>query len=75
MTSYLHSAAKAFGLEEEVPHDERYARAEEYMEVIYKLLEGSWQDGARVKDKKSGVYSNPSGVRRIEHEGYSFYHE
>jgi len=72
VTSYLHSAAKAFGLEEEIPHDERYARAEEYMEIVYKLLEGSWKDGARIKDKESGMYSDPSGVRRIEHEGKYF---
>lgn len=69
VTSFLHNAMKAFGLEEETPHDERYARAEEYMEVVYKLLQGSWKDGARVEDKESGLYSDPSKVRRIEHEG------
>lgn len=62
VTSYLDSAAKAFGLEEQVPHDERYERAEEYLEVVYKLLEGSWKEDSRVKDVKSGKYR----YRKIE---------
>lgn len=77
VTSYLDSAAKSYGLEEQVPHDERYARADEFMQVVYKLLEGSWQEGAVVKDKKTGVYVNPEAVKRIDHKGYvghRFYH-
>ena len=70
VTSYLDSAAKAFGLDEQIPHDERYARAEEYLEVVYKLLEGSWKDDARVRDVESGKYSLPEKVRAIEHAGY-----
>lgn len=31
VTSYLDSAARNFGLKEQVEHDERYRRAEEYM--------------------------------------------
>ncbi|TVY45330.1 Dimethyl-sulfide monooxygenase [Lachnellula subtilissima] len=42
---------------EQIPHDERYARADEYLEVVYKLLEGSWKDDSRVKDAVSGKYS------------------
>ncbi|TVY30906.1 Dimethyl-sulfide monooxygenase [Lachnellula hyalina] len=57
VTSYLESAAKAFGLSEQIPHDERYARADEYLEVVYKLLEGSWKDDSRVKDAVSEKYS------------------
>ncbi|KAI9745891.1 MAG: hypothetical protein M1818_000572 [Claussenomyces sp. TS43310] len=72
VTSYLHSAAKAFGLDEEVPHDERYVRAEEYMSVVYKLLEGSWKDDARVRDTSTGKYSDPEKVRQIVHEGQYF---
>ena len=70
VTSYLDSAAKSYGLDEQVPHDERYARADEFMQVVYKLLEGSWQEGAVVKDKKTGVYVNPDAVKRIDHKGY-----
>lgn len=73
VTSYLDSAAKSYGLDEQVPHDERYARADEFMQVVYKLLEGSWQEGAVVKDKKTGVYVNPEAVKRIDHKGYVEY--
>jgi len=36
VTSYSTPAAKAFGHDAVVPHDERYAAAEEYMELCYK---------------------------------------
>lgn len=37
MTSYLDSAARNFGLDTQIEHDERYKIAEEYMEVVYKV--------------------------------------
>ncbi|HWN36655.1 MAG TPA: LLM class flavin-dependent oxidoreductase, partial [Pseudonocardia sp.] len=40
VTSYLESAARNLGLEHQVPHDERYEVAEEFMEVVYQLWEG-----------------------------------
>ncbi|KAL1311443.1 hypothetical protein AAFC00_001603 [Neodothiora populina] len=42
------------------------------MEVVYKLLEGSWQEGIVVKDKKTGVYASPKAVRTIDHNGKYF---
>ncbi|KAF9891131.1 hypothetical protein FE257_005067 [Aspergillus nanangensis] len=72
VTSFLDSAAKAYGFDEQIPHDERYARADEYMQLTYKLWEGTWTDGAVVKDPVSGVYSDPSQVRAIEHDGKYF---
>lgn len=72
VTSYLESAAKSFGLEKTVEHDERYAIADEYMEVVYKLLEGSWGDDAVEADKKKGVWTNPEKVHTIDHEGKYF---
>jgi alkanesulfonate monooxygenase SsuD/methylene tetrahydromethanopterin reductase-like flavin-dependent oxidoreductase (luciferase family) len=35
VTSHSTSAAQAFGMDEVVPHDERYAAAEEYMDIVY----------------------------------------
>jgi FMN-dependent oxidoreductase (nitrilotriacetate monooxygenase family) len=69
VTSYLPNAAHNFGLDEEVPHDERYARADEYLDVLYKLWEGSWDDGAVVYDRERGIATDPSKVRYIHHEG------
>jgi alkanesulfonate monooxygenase SsuD/methylene tetrahydromethanopterin reductase-like flavin-dependent oxidoreductase (luciferase family) len=36
VTSYSKPAAKAFGHDDVMPHDERYAAAEEYMDLCYK---------------------------------------
>lgn len=72
VTSYLDSAAKSYGFDEQIPHDERYARADEFMEVVYKLLESSWRDDAVAKDKNTGVYAKPDAVRFINHKGYDF---
>src|SRR5690606_9751677 len=44
VTSYLPNAARNFGYDEEVPHDYRYEIADEYLDVTYKLWEGSWDD-------------------------------
>src|SRR5919199_946276 len=41
VTSYLPNAARNFGLPEEVDHDHRFEIAEEYLDVAYKLWEGS----------------------------------
>jgi alkanesulfonate monooxygenase SsuD/methylene tetrahydromethanopterin reductase-like flavin-dependent oxidoreductase (luciferase family) len=49
VTSYLDSAYRN-GLGEQISHDERYDRADEYMEVCYKLWEQSWDDDAVVFD-------------------------
>ncbi|OAQ99360.1 hypothetical protein LLEC1_01065 [Akanthomyces lecanii] len=69
VTSYLDSAAKNMGRNEQLDHDERYAQAEEYMKVMYKLFEASWRDDAVTLDRKSGVYTNPDLVRPINHKG------
>ncbi|KAK5120785.1 hypothetical protein LTR85_005851 [Meristemomyces frigidus] len=69
VTSYLQSAADSFGLDQQVEHDERYRMADEFMEVVYKLLEGSWEDDAVVADRKTGVYTDPAKVHRINHVG------
>lgn len=69
VTSYLPNAARNFGLDEEVPHDERYARADEYLDVLYKLWEGSWDDDAVINDRERGIFTDPSKVRYIDHVG------
>ena len=48
VTSYLNSGALNVGLDAQVRHDDRYAIADEYLEVVYKLWEGSWEDDAVV---------------------------
>ncbi|HEY4614513.1 MAG TPA: LLM class flavin-dependent oxidoreductase, partial [Citricoccus sp.] len=48
VTGYLPSAARNFGHDDQMEHDERYNHADEYLDVVYKLLEGSWEDDAVV---------------------------
>ncbi|ANB11971.1 hypothetical protein AWJ20_198 [Sugiyamaella lignohabitans] len=72
VTSYLESAAKNHGLHTQVEHDERYQIADEYLEVVYKLWEGSWHDKAVTKDVERNVYADPEKVRAINHKGKYF---
>lgn len=72
VTSYLDSAARNHGLKEQIPHDERYAIADEFLEVLYKLWEGSFRDDAVLADRESGVYIAPDAVRQIHHKGKYF---
>lgn len=72
VTSYLPNAAQNFGLADQLGHDERYARAEEFLEVVYKLWEGSWAPGAVLHDKAAKRYADPAKVRRIDHAGPNY---
>jgi FMN-dependent oxidoreductase (nitrilotriacetate monooxygenase family) len=69
VTGYLDSAARAMGLDGQLPHDERYDRADEYLDVMYQLWEGSWEDGAVRRDKAARVFADPSRVHRVDHRG------
>jgi long-chain alkane monooxygenase len=72
VTGYLESAAANLGLGAQLPHDERYAMAEEYLEVCYRLWEASWEEDAVVRDKQRGVYTDPAKVHDIAHHGRFF---
>ncbi|MCK1792385.1 LLM class flavin-dependent oxidoreductase [Pseudomonas violetae] len=69
VTGYLDSAAKAMGLSEQVEHDRRYDQADEYLQVLYKLWEGSWENGAVVNDSVQRIYAQPDKVHKVEHQG------
>ncbi|MBI0434733.1 LLM class flavin-dependent oxidoreductase [Roseomonas sp. KE0001] len=69
VTGYLDSAARAMGLARQMAHDDRYDLAEEYMEVVYRLWEGSWAGDAVRADRAAGLYADPARVRRVRHAG------
>jgi len=69
VTGYLDSGARGMGLDVARDHDERYDAAEDFMTAIYKLWEGSWEDGAVVRDRASGIFTHPEKVHRIVHDG------
>ncbi|MBH0099292.1 LLM class flavin-dependent oxidoreductase [Salinibacterium sp. NSLL150] len=72
VTGYLPSAARNMGNDDQLEHDDRYDHADEYLEVLYKLWEGSWEDDAVIRDRESGVFTDPSKVHDIEHKGKHF---
>ena len=72
VTSYLPNAARNFGLGGEVEHDTRFEIADEYLDVLYKLWEGSWDDDAIVADRENNVFADPARIRPIDHEGKYF---
>lgn len=70
VTSALETAAKNLGLDTQIAHDERYQIAEEFLELSYKLWEGTWRDDAAVRDAEKGVFTVPGRVKAINHEWY-----
>ena len=67
----MESSAKNIGQGGLCRHDRRYEVAAEYVEVLYKLLEGSWEDGAVVRDGGKGIFTNPDKVYEIGHTSTS----
>lgn len=72
VTSYLTNAGLNFGLDGLPSHDERYDLADEYLDVVYKLWEGSWEDDAVLRDTELGIYADPAKVHPINHVGKHF---
>ncbi len=69
VTGYLDSAARAMGFDQQAEHDERYDRADDYLEAVYKLWEGSWQQDAVTDDPVARQYADPAKVHKIVHRG------
>ncbi|WP_053181015.1 LLM class flavin-dependent oxidoreductase [Pseudomonas thivervalensis] len=69
VTGYLDSAAKAMGLTAQVEHDRRYDQADEYLQVLYKLWEGSWENDAVINDREQRIYARPEKVHKVRHQG------
>ena len=71
VTDFHKNLARNLGLTDLPPHDKRYDRADEYMEVCTKLWD-SWESDAVIIDKEALVYADPSKVHRIDHAGEYF---
>lgn len=69
VTGYLDSAAKGVGEKKQTAHDTRYDIAAEYMQIVYRLWEQSWEDDAVIKNKETGIFTDPTKVHAIKHEG------
>ncbi|MCU1622935.1 MAG: FMN-dependent oxidoreductase, nitrilotriacetate monooxygenase family [Frankiales bacterium] len=68
VTSAEDRSAQNFGLDKLYEHDERYAMANEYLELVKQLWE-SWDPDAVVRDRSTGTYADHTKVRTIDFEG------
>lgn len=69
VTSYLKNGFRNYGYEDIVGHDERYVWAQEYLDVVYKLWEHSWEDGAVLHDAATNRFFDPEKIHTIDHVG------
>src|SRR5699024_4375851 len=70
VTGTQDNGARNYGLEQLTEHAERYRWAEEYVDVVYKLWEGSWDDDAVLDDRTgTGRVSDPTKDHKIYHDG------
>ncbi|WP_028270252.1 LLM class flavin-dependent oxidoreductase [Arthrobacter sp. UNC362MFTsu5.1] len=72
VTSYSEAAARNLGKQQQLTPAERYDLADEYMDVVYKLWEGSFEEDAVVRDAESATYVDPAKVHPINHSGQHF---
>src|SRR5689334_66785 len=61
-------AALNFGMDEQMEHAERYARAREFYDVVTGLWD-SWADDAFIRDAESGIFLDPTKMHVLAHKG------
>jgi FMN-dependent oxidoreductase (nitrilotriacetate monooxygenase family) len=71
VTSMNDGEALNFGNVPHLAHDERYDRADEFMEVAFGLWD-SWDKDALILDCARGIYADPEKVRYLNHAGKWF---
>jgi FMN-dependent oxidoreductase (nitrilotriacetate monooxygenase family) len=71
VTGAFAEAAANFSREKHPPHEERYAIAAEFVQVV-KGLWDSWEDGAIIMDRASGLYADTTRLHALEHRGKYF---
>lgn len=64
-------AAQNYNRDEHFDHELRYARAEEFVDVVRGLWD-CWEDGAIVADKATGRYIDGGKVHPLDHKGRFF---
>lgn len=71
VTSINDSEAQNYGVDAHLGHDERYDRADEFLEVVTGLWD-TWEDGAILHDRAAGIYADPAKVHELRHVGQYF---
>ncbi len=72
VTGYSTAASRAVGRDSVMPHDPRYDLADEFLDAVYALWEGSWDNGTVFADRESGTFADPTRIRKIRHQGQHF---
>jgi FMN-dependent oxidoreductase (nitrilotriacetate monooxygenase family) len=65
------SGGENFNRDDHVLHADRYARAEEFVDVVTGLWD-SWDDDAAIRDKESGRWVDPGKMHLLNHRGTHF---
>jgi FMN-dependent oxidoreductase (nitrilotriacetate monooxygenase family) len=68
VTSLNDTEAANFGREHLLDHDLRYDRADEFMAIVLGHW-ASWEDGAILQDRATGLFADPDKVRRLDYQG------
>lgn len=68
VTSFQPTAWRNLGRSSLAGHAERYQEADDYLNAVYKLWQGSWEDGAVVRDIQRAVFAEPDLVHPVEHD-------
>lgn len=71
VTSTHKGGVQSFGMDALAPHDERYDRADEYVELC-KLLWNGWDEDAVVLDRERGMFIDPAKVADVHFDGRWF---
>lgn len=69
VTSANERSFRALGLPPDLSHEDRYAWADEYVDIVYQLWEGSWEKDAVINDAARGIYTDPRKVHSLDHHG------
>jgi FMN-dependent oxidoreductase (nitrilotriacetate monooxygenase family) len=71
VTSFQDAEARNFGRTRQLSREQRYDRADEFMQVVCGLWD-SWEDGALVRDRDAPLFADPARVHRVDHAGEWF---
>jgi FMN-dependent oxidoreductase (nitrilotriacetate monooxygenase family) len=71
VTSCEDRAAQNFGMPQLPVHDDRYDRADEYVDLVEQLW-SSWEPDAVVRDRETNTYVDHTKVHTVDFEGKHF---
>lgn len=71
VTTAIPAAAQNYGSARLPDHEDRYARGEEFVDVVKALWDG-WDADAVVADRESGRWTDGTRIHRIDHHGDFF---